>query len=69
MCDLSDLAAIDKLLDSIKQKTKKVDLLIYNAGIMFPAYSWEATTDQLNAVMNVNFFAPIKIINGLMSRL
>ena len=57
------------MIESIKQHRKKIDFLLYNAGIMFPALSWEASEQQLNAVMNVNFFAPIKIINGLLPRL
>lgn len=36
---------------------------------MFPALSWDATEQQLHAVMNVNFYAPVKIINGLLPRL
>lgn len=69
MCDLSDLNAVNKLVDELRQHTKKIDLFIYNAGILIPSYSWEATTDQLTAVMNVNFFAPIRLINGLLSKI
>ena len=43
MGDLSDLEAVDHLIESIKEHRKKIDFLLYNAGIMFPALSWYAT--------------------------
>lgn len=69
LCDLSDPKSVDKLIETIKDQRSRIDFLIYNAGITVPELTWETSEDQLQGLMNVNFFSPIKIINGLFSRL
>lgn len=65
-CDLSDPTAVRKLISSIRGARPVIDLLVYNAGILMPAPAWENSQETLSAVMNVNFFTPIAIINGLL---
>lgn len=60
---------MDKLIETIKENRRKIDFLIYNAGIMSPVVSWEAKEEDLHAVMNVNFFSPVKVILGLLPRM
>lgn len=69
MADMSDSKAVDKLIETVKEQRGRIDLLIYNAGIMSPSISWEAKEQELQDVMNVNFFSPIKITKGLLGRL
>ena len=42
-CDLTDDESVDDLVKTLIKKNKNIDLLIYNAGIMFPKRTWEIT--------------------------
>ncbi|GAA3772225.1 SDR family oxidoreductase [Flavobacterium ginsengiterrae] len=55
LCDISDLAAIDEFVNSIKEKFGKIDGVFINAGI-FKSVSFENTTEELfDETLNTNF--------------
>ena len=52
--DLSDLASVKSFVEEFKNKHKKLDLLINNAGVMIPPYS--KTKDGFELQMGTNHF-------------
>lgn len=65
--DLSDLDAIDKLVDTVKERHGGVDILINNAGrsIRRPAYQSLDRWHDTERTMQLNYFSPLRLIRGL----
>lgn len=65
--ELSDTSALTKLIKEIAKKYPKIDVVINNAGVAFGAPFVMTSQDKLKEVFEVNFFAPV-IIMQLMAR-
>ncbi len=52
--DLTDLSSVRAFAETFKARYNRLDLLINNAGIMFPPY--EKTVDGFESQMGVNYF-------------
>ncbi|KAL3283969.1 hypothetical protein HHI36_018140 [Cryptolaemus montrouzieri] len=65
--DLSSLKSVRKFCEDIKNSEKKIDILINNAGI--GASTQTKTEDDLNFVMQVNFFGPFLLTHLLLEPL
>lgn len=55
VADVSDLSAIDGLVQHVKSKYGKVDILFNNAGIYLPAPIGSNTEEIYDKQMNINF--------------
>ncbi len=62
-CDLSDRAAISRLLDDLEQES--IDILVNNAGIIRRAPAAEHPTEDWDAVIAVNLDAPFLLTRDL----
>ena len=62
-CDLSKQEDLDSLIKSVKKEHKKIDLFIYNAGIVIPKTASDTTLEENNLVMKINYFTPTYLIN------
>ena len=62
ICDITDLAAIEVVSKSVVEKYGAVDGLINNAGIIQPFINVaDLTMEQVNLVMNVNFYGTLNM--------
>lgn len=61
--DLASLASVRRFADSFKSQYQRLDLLINNAGVMFPPY--QKTTDGFELQMGVNYLAHF-LLTGLL---
>ncbi len=67
-CDLTDLAAIDKLVVDVLAEHGRVDILINNAGRSIRrslALSYDRFHD-FERTMQLNYFAPVRLMLGLL---
>ena len=64
--DLSDLTKIDELTDNAIAAFGKIDIAFLNAGISQRSKILETDSKVDEKIMNVNFFAPIKITKRLL---
>ncbi len=64
-CDLSKQEDLDNLIKIVKKQHKKIDLFIYNAGIVIPKLASETSLEENNLVMKINYFTPTYLINQL----
>lgn len=65
--DLTDSEKLTKLLKEIIKTTPQIDVVINNAGIAYGAPFVMTSYDKLKEVFEVNFFAPVTIMQ-LMAR-
>ncbi|MGB7994863.1 MAG: SDR family NAD(P)-dependent oxidoreductase [Photobacterium halotolerans] len=66
VCDLADSHAIDTLMADIRQREPEIALLINNAGITHRSLSRITQPAVIEKVMAVNFFAPVRLTQGLL---
>lgn len=55
VADVSELAAIDQLVNQVKETAGKVDVLFVNAGVFFPTPIGQVTEELYDLQMNINF--------------
>lgn len=66
VCDLSDPAAIEQLLQAIKRQQPDIALLINNAGITHRSLAEITRPEVSEKVMAVDYFAPVRLTQGLL---
>lgn len=66
-CDLSDLDAVDALVDTVEQRLGGVDILVNNAGrsIRRPLAESLDRWHDVERTMMLNYFSPLRLIRGL----
>lgn len=57
--DVADKASIQKVLDSVLERSGRVDILINGAGINSPTPVLEITTEEFNNILNINLTATL----------
>lgn len=55
VADVSDLKAIDALVEEVKEKYQRVDILFVNAGIFAPAPVGQISEEMFDLQMGINF--------------
>ena len=68
-CDLTDSQAIDDLIGQLQQAYAAIHLLINNAGITHRSRSYETAPAVIEQVMAVDYFAPVRLTQGLTTQL
>jgi short-subunit dehydrogenase len=69
VADLSDRAAVDGVAERVLTSYPRLGLLINNAGIALGGRFDQVTVDEFEAVMNVNFRAPMLLTHALLPAL
>ncbi len=66
-CDLSDLAAVDALADTVETRFDGVDILVNNAGrsIRRPLADSLDRWHDVERTMTLNYYSPLRLIRGL----
>ena len=66
-CDLSDLDAVDELVDTLERELGGVDILINNAGrsIRRPLAESLERWHDVERTMALNYYSPLRLIRGL----
>jgi short-subunit dehydrogenase len=60
--DLTNAAARSRVLERTIERFGRIDILINNAGIGLYAPAWKAPLDEAHAMFELNFFAPLAMI-------
>lgn len=63
--DITKKETREKLVDLVKNKYKRLDILINNAGISYIQPFEENTEEQLNTIIDINLKAPILLTHEL----
>lgn len=66
-CDLSDLSAVDELVDTVEARFGGVDILVNNAAhsIRRPLDESLERWHDFERTMTLNYFSPLRLIRGL----
>jgi len=65
-CDLASFESISNFVDKLAEKTKKIDILINNAGIWEP--SFKVTVDGIESNFAVNHLGPYLLTNLVLKK-
>ncbi|MGB3587370.1 MAG: SDR family oxidoreductase [Tunicatimonas sp.] len=55
VADVSDLAAINRLVEQVQSEVSSVDILFINAGVFFPTPVGQISEELYDTQMNINF--------------
>ena len=66
ICDLADESSIDSLINAVKSRWSKLDILINNAGITYSGLLTETDTKDFDRCMAINARAPFILCRELM---
>jgi retinol dehydrogenase 12 len=67
VADLSSLSQVNRMLETVKAKYHRLDVLINNAGIVLPKRT--VTADGFETTFQVNYLSPFIITNSLLDLL
>jgi NAD(P)-dependent dehydrogenase (short-subunit alcohol dehydrogenase family) len=68
ICDVTDDASVQKMVDEVLSKTGRIDLLVNNAGVGLLGGAEESSTAQAQALFDVNVFGVLRVTNGCCQR-
>jgi short-subunit dehydrogenase len=65
-CDVTDEASVAKLVDEVLGEAGRIDVLVNNAGIGLLGSAEESSTDQAQALFDVNVFGVLRVTNAVL---
>lgn len=65
-CDVTDDAAVTRLVDEVLARTGRIDLLVNNAGVGLLGAAEESSTAQAKALFDVNVFGVLRVTNAVL---
>ena len=66
ICDVTDDASVQKMVDEVLSKAGRIDLLVNNAGIGLLGGAEESSTTQAQALFDVNLFSVFRVTNAVL---
>jgi NAD(P)-dependent dehydrogenase (short-subunit alcohol dehydrogenase family) len=66
VCDVTDDASVQALVDDVMARTGQIDLLVNNAGIGLLGGAEESSAAQAKAVFDVNVFGVLRMTNAVL---
>jgi len=64
--DITDEAQIQRAVEEIVSKYERIDVLVNNAGVGFVGAIEEASTEEVRAVMEANFFGALHLTQAVL---
>ena len=66
ICDVTDDASVQTVVDEVLSRTGRIDLLVNNAGIGLLGGAEESSAAQAKAVFDVNVFGVVRMTNAVL---
>ena len=63
--NLGDPDSVSNLIATLLARNQPINMLVYNAGIVFGKTTWEHTEEEHLLLMRVNYFTPTRMIREL----
>ncbi|MBI1260700.1 MAG: SDR family NAD(P)-dependent oxidoreductase [Rhizobiales bacterium] len=64
-CNLSDRDDVERLINQVSEKHPDLDVLVNNAGVIVPGAVSDITQEAIDAHLEVNLRAPIRLMRAL----
>lgn len=65
-CDVTDEESVARMIKEVLAKTRRIDLLVNNAGIGLLGGAEESSIEQAQALFNVNVFGVLRVTNAVL---
>jgi NAD(P)-dependent dehydrogenase (short-subunit alcohol dehydrogenase family) len=65
-CEVTDQTSVDALIARVLDQDGRIDLLVNNAGIGLIGGAEESSIAQVEALFDVNFYGPVRLINAVL---
>jgi NAD(P)-dependent dehydrogenase (short-subunit alcohol dehydrogenase family) len=66
VCDVTDDASVDQMLNEVMSATGRIDLVVNNAGGALIGAAEESSLAQAQSLFNLNVFGIIRVTNGVL---
>lgn len=66
ICDVTDDASVQKMVDEVLKQTGRIDLLVNNAGIGLLGGAEESSVTQAQKLFDVNVFGVLRVTNAVL---
>jgi short-subunit dehydrogenase len=66
VCDVTDDASVQSLVETVQSKTGRIDILVNNAGLGLVGAAEESSAEQAQAMFDVNVFGVIRMTNAVL---
>jgi NAD(P)-dependent dehydrogenase (short-subunit alcohol dehydrogenase family) len=66
ICDVTDDASLQKMIEEVLQQTGRIDLLVNNAGIGLLGAAEESSAMQAQMLFDVNVFGILRVTNAVL---
>jgi len=66
VCDVTDDASVEKLVEEVVRRAGRIDLLVNNAGIGLLGGAEESSAAQAKALFDVNVFGVVRMTNAVL---
>jgi short-subunit dehydrogenase len=66
ICDVTDDASVQKMIEEVLQQTGRIDLLVNNAGIGLLGAAEESSAMQAQMLFDVNVFGILRVTNAVL---
>jgi len=65
VCDVSDEARVQQMVEEIHRRYERIDVLVNNAGMMMVKFFDRMSEEEFRRHMNVNFYAPVHLMRAV----
>jgi 3-oxoacyl-[acyl-carrier protein] reductase len=66
-CDLAEADGVERLIDAVRNKWARLDVLVNNAGVLGPVGPvWRNDWAEWEATVHLNLMVPVKLCRGLL---
>jgi NAD(P)-dependent dehydrogenase (short-subunit alcohol dehydrogenase family) len=69
VCDVTDDASVDALVEAVLARTGRIDILVNNAGLGLIGGAEESSVAQAQAMFDVNVFGVIRMTNAVLPQM
>jgi NAD(P)-dependent dehydrogenase (short-subunit alcohol dehydrogenase family) len=66
VCDVTNEASVNRLVETVLSETGRIDLLVNNAGMGLLGGAEESSIDQAKALFDVNLFGILRMTNAVL---
>lgn len=65
-CDVTDVASVNALVETVLSRTGRIDVVVNNAGLGLVGAAEESSIEQVKGLFDVNVFGVVRVTNAVL---